>query len=278
MSDNLTLIPYELNRVYLEDCIQAMSKFPDNCIDIIIADPPYNTSAGSKLSFNNKIHALPGFGGKWQKVMETWDNMPISEYIQFSLSWLSEANRILKPSGSMWVHGTYHNIGIINICMQLLEIEILNEVVWYKRNSFPNLAGRRLTASHETILWAHSGGSKTRVYNFNYEKSKEYFNSADKLKLEGKQMRTVWDIPSNKKKEELALGKHPTQKPLRLIDRMLTISAPDEGILLSPFSGGGTECVAGLNAGLKVIGFDLEQEFVDLSNNRIQHFTGSQNV
>lgn len=268
MKENIS-IPYELNKVYNEDCIKGMSNLPDNSVDIIIADPPYNTSTGTELSFNNKIHDLPGFGGSWKKVMEDWDSMPITEYFQFSLSWLFEANRILKPQGSMWIHGTYHNIGIINFCMQLLNIEILNEVIWYKRNSFPNLAGRRLTASHESILWAHSGGAKNRVYNFNYEASKKYFNSSDNLKVEGKQMRTVWDIPNNKKKQELALGKHPTQKPLRLIERMLTISAPEEGLLLSPFSGGGTECVAGIKAGLNVLGFELEQAFVELSNNRI---------
>lgn len=268
--NNLENIPYELNKVHQEDSIKAMSRFSDNSVDIIIADPPYNTSFGLNLSFNNDIHALPGFGGKWNKVMEDWDSMPMMDYFKFTMAWLTEAKRILKPTGSMWIHGTYHNIGIINFCMQILEIEIINEIIWYKRNSFPNLTGRRLTASHETILWSHSGSSKSRKYNFNYEDSKDFYESSDNLKIPGKQMRTVWDIPNNKKREELNLGKHPTQKPIKLIDRLLMISAPKEGILLSPFSGSGTDCISGLKFGLQVIGFDLEPEFVELSNSRIQ--------
>ena len=115
------------------------------------------------------------------------------------------------------MHGTYHNIGLINFAMQLLEIEIINEVIWFKRNSFPNLSGRRLTASHETVLWAHTGGAKNRKYFFNYDGAKEMACPEDGLKEAGRQMRTVWDIPNNKGREELRFGKHPTQKPIRLL-------------------------------------------------------------
>ena len=134
------------------------------------------------------------------------------------------------------------------------------------------MTGRRLTASHETILWSHSGSAKSRNYHFNYDASKEFSELSDNLKIAGKQMRTVWDIPNNKKREELELGKHPTQKPLKLIDRLLMISSPKQGVLLSPFSGSGTDCLSGLRFGLKVIGFDLESEFVELSNTRIKKY------
>jgi len=166
---------------------------------------------------------LPGFGGDWNKVMAAWDDVPLSEYVAFTLSWLKELKRVVRPSGSLWVHGTYHNAGIINFCLQALQIEIINEVVWYKRNSFPNLSGRRLTASHETILWAHTG--KRREYRFNYEAAKRLICPEDGLKEPGKQLRTVWDIPNNKKRDELCFGKHPTQKPLRLLERMLQLAA-----------------------------------------------------
>lgn len=267
----ISKLPYTPNRVYEENCIEGMSKFTDNSVDIIIADPPYNTSFGSKLSFQN-TSGLSGFGGAWSKVMENWDNMPMFDYVNFTLMWLKEAKRILKPTGTIWIHGTYHNIGIINFCMQLLEIEIINEIVWYKRNSFPNLTGRRLTASHESILWAHTGSSKQREYHFNYDATKDFFDPTDHLKVAGKQMRTVWDIPNNKKKYESSLGKHPTQKPLRVIDRMLCISAPRTGLLLSPFSGSGTDCISGLKHGLDVIGFDTDKTFVELSNMRIKEY------
>lgn len=155
--------------------------------------------------------------------------------------------------------------------MQLLEIEIINEVIWYKRNSFPNLSGKRLTASHENILWSHSGNSNKRKYNFNYEYSKEIEYKEDLLKQKGKQMRTVWDIPNNKKKDELKFGKHPTQKPIRLIHRMLSLtSSSQEDIVLSPFSGSGTECVAAKQLGLNYIGIELNEEYVKLSEERLK--------
>ena len=260
----------DLNKVILGDCIKGMSMLEDNSFDIAIADPPYNLSKGNIWRWDNSVK-LEGFGGNWEKVMQKWDDMPMGKYVEFCLAWLSELKRIIRPEGSIWIHGTYHNIGIINYCLQQLEIEIINEVIWYKRNSFPNLSGRRLTASHETILWAHTGSDKKRKYNFNYEKSKNIIYKEDKLKIPKKQMRTVWDIPNNKKKEELAYGKHPTQKPLRLINRMLDISAFDNAKILIPFSGSGTECVAALNKGYSFLAFELDEEFVKISNERIKN-------
>lgn len=257
-----------LNTIIHGDCIEVMKEIPDNSFDIAIADPPYNVSKGGNWEWNSDAK-LSGFGGNWKKVMEQWDDMPLAHYLDFSLAWLSELKRLVKPSGSIWVHGTYHNIGIVNFAMQLLEIEIINEVIWYKRNSFPNLSGRRLTASHESILWAHTGSAKSRKYLFNYDKSKELGFEGDLLKEAGKQMRTVWDVPNNKKREELKFGKHPTQKPLRLINRMLTVSASEGQSLLVPFSGSGTECVAAKSMGINYLGIESEQEYVDLSLSRI---------
>lgn len=170
----------ELNHVYKMDCIEGMTSLPDNSVDLIIADPPYNLSKGGNWSWDNSV-VLKGLGGNWNKVMESWDAMPLEEYWKFTLAWISEAKRILKPSGSMWIFGTYHNIGIINVVCQMLEIEIINEVVWFKRNSFPNLSGRRLTASHETLLWCHSGGKK-RQYYFDYDYSKNGVFESDLIK------------------------------------------------------------------------------------------------
>ena len=167
------------------DCIEGMKTLPDNCVDIIIADPPYNLSKSGNWKWDNSI-SLAGMGGKWNITNENWDNMSFNEYFNFSLAWLKEVKRILKPTGSMWIFGTYHNIGIINVACQLLGIEIINEVIWYKKNAFPNLSGRRLTASHETILWAHSG-SKKREYYFDYNYSKNGEFVGDDLKIQGKQ-------------------------------------------------------------------------------------------
>lgn len=258
--------PYALDSVHAVDCIEAMRRMPDRCLDIAIVDPPYNASKGNTWKWDNSAD-LPGFGGDWTKVQAGWDDMSLADYFAFTLGWLREVKRLVRPTGSIWVHGTYHNIGMINFAMQLLEVEIINEVVWYKRNSFPNLSGRRLTASHETILWAHTG--RKREYYFDYEASKAFVSESDTLKPEGKQMRTVWDVPNNKERHELAHGKHPTQKPLRLLDRMLLLSARPGQTCLVPFGGSGSECVAARARGLHFIAFETESEYVELAKRRL---------
>lgn len=265
------------NQIFNIDCVQGMALLPDNYVDIIIADPPYNLSKGNSWRWDSSAD-LKGFGGNWSKVMESWDNMPLFDYLVFCMAWLRQCKRVLKPSGSMWVHGSYHNIGVINTCLQILEIEIINEVIWFKRNSFPNLSGRRLTASHETILWAHSGDPKMREYFFAYEKSKNNVYDYDLIKKEGKQMRTVWDLPNNKDKIELKYGKHPTQKPIKLLRRMIDISAQPSMIGLSPFSGSGSECVAFKEMGLEYIGFEVVKEFCEISEKRLQEVKTGQAI
>lgn len=260
------LLPFPLDTIQLLDCVEGMRRLPDNSVDVAIADPPYNASKGGECKWDNSVK-LPGFGGNWSKVMEAWDSMGLGEYLSFTVAWLSELKRVVRPTGSLWIHGTYHNIGIINFLMQCLEIEIVNEVVWFKRNSFPNLAGRRLTASHETILWGHTG--KTRQYLFNYEESKKMPCPEDALKAPDKQMRTVWDIPNNKDREELRHGKHPTQKPIRLLTRMLALSSKPGQICLVPFAGAGSECVAANRSGLHFLAFETDPEYVDLSRKRV---------
>ncbi len=265
---DLRVDEFVLDQVFQEDCIQAMTCLPDASFDIAIADPPYNLSQGGHWQWDSSVK-LPGFGGDWKKVMQRWDNMPLRDYFQFTLEWLSEIKRVVKPTGSIWIHGTYHNMGVVNVALQILGIEIINEVVWFKRNSFPNLSGRRLTASHETILWAHTGSSKKRQYQYNYDIAKMLDCPEDRLKEEGKQLRTVWDIPNNKTKEELMYGKHPTQKPLRLLMRMLAISSSPGQTCLVPFAGAGSECLAAKRSGLHFLGFEIEPSYVDICRRRL---------
>jgi len=262
--------PFELDKIYLENCITAMKKMPSESVDIAIADPPYNLSKGGNWKWDNSVN-LPGFGGDWSKVMAEWDNLALAEYFSFTLEWLAELKRIVRPTGSLWVHGTYHNIGIINFALQLLEVEIINEIIWYKRNSFPNLSGRRITASHETILWAHTGGAKNRKYYFAYEKSKDMVCPEDCFKKQGKQMRTVWDIPNNKKRQEIQFGKHPTQKPIRLLTRMLEISAKKGDIILVPFAGSGSDCVAAKTLGIRFLAFENDEHYFEICRKRTEN-------
>lgn len=258
-----------INTIINGECVTEMKKLPDSCIDLIIADPPYNLSQGGKWKWDNSVE-LKGLGGNWNKVMQDWDNYSFESYMIFTQKWLKEAQRILKTTGSMWIFGTYHNIGIINVFCQVLGIEIINEVIWYKRNAFPNLAGRRLTASHETILWCNKGGKK-REYYFNYEYSKVGDFSYDELKAPGKQMRTVWDISNNKEKFELAYGKHPTQKPIRILKRMIKLASKEGDIMLTPFAGSGSECVSAKMTGRKYIGIEIDKSYCDIAETRLSH-------
>lgn len=258
---------WAVDTVHPVDCIEMMRTLPDASVDLAIADPPYNLAKGGQWSWDASV-PLPGFGGAWQKAMPAWDDRPLDEYFAFTLAWLRELGRVVRPTGSLWIHGTYHNAGILNVALQVLGIEIINEVIWYKRNSFPNLSGRRLTASHETILWAHTGG-KRRQYFFNYEAARAMECPEDALKTPGKQLRTVWDIPNNKDREELRHGKHPTQKPLRLLLRMLAISARPGDLVLVPFAGSGSECVAARQFGAHFLAAETMPEYVEICRCRL---------
>ena len=258
-----------INTIINGECVSEMKKLPDSCIDLIIADPPYNLSKGGEWKCDNSVE-LQDMGGNWNKVMQEWDDFTFESYMTFTKVWLTEAKRILKSTGSIWIFGTYHNIGAINVICQILGIEIINEVVWYKRNAFPNLAGRRLTASHETILWCNKG-LKKREYYFDYQYSKSGDFSYDGLKTPGKQMRTVWDISNNKEKFELAYGKHPTQKPIRILKRMIKLASREGDVMLTPFSGSGSECVAAKMTGRKYIGIELDKSYCEIATDRLNH-------
>ena len=254
--------------LYLQDALEGMAVMQDNSMDLAICDPPYGAATSAKWNYD-RSKKLNGFGGNWKLNNEEWDLLTGNEIFKSSYLWLKELKRLVKPTGSIWIHSTYHNSGFVNVVCQILGLEIINEVAWYKRNAFPNLSARRLTASHETILWVHTGGDK-RQYNFNYDDVKRAKFAGDNLKEADKQLRTVWDIPNNKGKEELIFGNHPTQKPLRVADRLLMISGIKGGKLLVPFAGSGTEMISGLKYGMHSIGFETNEEYFDLAIKRIE--------
>lgn len=252
----------------LQDALEGMKALPDNSFDLAIADPPYGASSVKEWRLPEN-HQLAGFGGAWQLANHEWDMLAGLEGFRFIIAWLSELKRIVKPTGSIWIHSTYHNSGMTNVACQLLGIEIINEVIWFKRNAFPNLACKRLTASHETILWAHTGNG-TRKYRFNYAEAKAAAFPGDNINLPGKQLRTVWDISNNKEPEELEFGKHPTQKPLRLLRRQLLVSGLVGGHVLIPFMGSGSEMVAALEYGMEPTGFEVAEEYFNIASKRVQ--------
>jgi len=255
--------------LYKQDVFEGLPKLASDSFDLCIVDPPYGASSKHNWDYGKK-ERLAGFGGEWNLENEAWDLLTQNDSFLQTYQWLKELKRIIKLEGSIWIHSTYHNSGFVNVCCQLLGLEIINEIAWFKRNSFPNLSGRRLTASHETILWVHKGGGKNRKYYFNYEASKAYASSSDMLKEAGKQMRTVWDIPNNKSKEEMKFGSHPTQKPIKVSERILALCGVEGGNLLVPFAGSGTEMVAGIRAGMNVTGFEIEEEYYNIAKKRLE--------
>jgi site-specific DNA-methyltransferase (adenine-specific) len=252
----------------LGDCVEGMRSLPDAAFDLAIADPPYGASTSGEWKLPPD-HCLEGMGGAWKLAGHAWDLFSGIDGFRNTIAWLSELKRLVKPTGSIWIHGTYHNIGFANVACQALGLEIINEVIWYKRNAFPNLAARRLTASHESILWVHTGGPR-RQYRFHYGDVKAAEFAGDTMKSAGKQLRTVWDIPNNKAKDELAHGTHPTQKPLRVLERMLAISGLPGGSCLVPFMGSGSEMVAALRYGMRPVGFEIDRQFFDVSCHRVE--------
>lgn len=255
--------------LYKKDAFLGLSEMQDQSFDLAICDPPYGAASDAKWNYEGK-NKVSGFGGNWKLNTEEWDLLTGNEIFKSSYIWLKELKRIIKPTGSIWIHATYHNAGFVNVACQLLGLEIINEVAWYKRNAFPNLSKRRLTASHETILWVHTGGNK-RKYNFNYDDVKKATYPGDNMKEADKQLRTVWDIPNNKNKEELQFGSHPTQKPLRVSERLIMISGINGGKLLVPFAGSGTEMIAGIKFGMHAVGFEMNDEYFELAKKRLAH-------
>jgi site-specific DNA-methyltransferase (adenine-specific) len=253
----------------LADALVAMKALPDASFDLAIADPPYGASTKATWRLD-EAHNLPGFGGAWKLASHEWDQLIGLRGFVFTLLWLKELMRLVRPTGSIWIHGTYHNAGMANVACQMLGLEIINEVIWFKRNAFPNLACRRLTASHETLLWVHTGGPR-REYRFNYEAVKEATFAGDSIKQPDSQLRTVWDISNNKTREELRFGKHPTQKPLRVTERILLISGIEGGSVLIPFMGSGTEMVAAVRAGMSPVGYETDPTWFDLAAQRVSH-------
>ncbi len=254
--------------LHMQNAIQGLSALPDNSFDLAICDPPYGAATSAKWNYDSD-RKINGFGGNWKLNSEEWDLLTGSDIFKNTHQWLTQLKRLVKLSGSIWIHATYHNSGFVNVLCQLLGLEIINEVTWYKRNAFPNLSARRLTASHETILWVHTGGKRQRKYNFNYDDVKRAKFEGDNMKEANKQLRTVWDIPNNKNKDELKFGTHPTQKPLRVAERMLLISGIKGGKLLVPFAGSGTEMIAGIKYGMQAVGFETSEEYFELAKERL---------
>lgn len=246
-----------LNKIIKGNCIESMRSLPDNSIDVIFADPPYNLQLKNDLSRPDS--------SKVNGVTEEWDRFKsFEEYDKFTKDWISEAQRILKPEGTIWVIGSYHNIFRVGNAMQNLGFWILNDIIWHKSNPMPNFKGTRFTNAHETIIWASKNHNSK--YNFNYH--------AMKSLNEGIQMRSDWYIPicsgGERIKDSNGNKIHSTQKPEALLYRVLLSSSKKDDIILDPFFGTGTTGAVAKKLGRNFIGLEREDIYINAAKKRIK--------
>ena len=246
-----------LNKIIKGDSIESMRSLPDDSIDVIFADPPYNLQLKNDLSRPDS--------SKVNGVTEGWDRFKsFEEYDKFTKDWISEAQRILKPEGTIWVIGSYHNIFRVGNAMQNLGFWILNDIIWHKSNPMPNFKGTRFTNAHETIIWASKNHNSK--YNFNYH--------AMKSLNEGIQMRSDWYIPicsgGERIKDSNGNKIHSTQKPEALLYRVLLSSSKKDDIILDPFFGTGTTGAVAKKLGRNFIGLEREDIYINAAKKRIK--------
>lgn len=245
--------------LYLGDSIGLMGQMEPESVDMIFADPPYNLSNGGFT-----VHA-----GRRAKVDKgDWDKSKgFKDDYDFHYAWLEACHRVLKPEGTLWVSGTYHSIYQCGHAIQALGYHILNDIAWFKPNASPNLSCRYFTASHESLIWARK--EKKAKHHFDYRTMKEGGWPEDSIKRPMKQMRSVWAI-GTPKPEEKKFGKHPTQKPLALLNRVVLASTKRGDLVLDPFTGSSTTGIAATQSQRTFIGLDTEGKYLDLSIMRIK--------
>ena len=235
---------YKDNNLMLinDDSLKVLSNIKTKSIDMIFADPPYFLS-GNGITCN---------GGKMVSVNKaTWDEkINIKEKHKFNKNWIKKCKRVLKDNGTIWISGTMHNIYSIGMALEEEGFKIINNITWKKLNPPPNISCRAFVHSTETILWAKKDLKKEK-HKFNYKELKA-------LNL-GKQMKDVWETSLTKKSEK-KYGKHPTQKPVEILQRIIKASSEEGDIILDPFNGSGTTGVACKNLGRRYIGIDKEKE------------------
>lgn len=251
--------------LYLDDAVKRMNKLEESSIDMIFADPPYYLS-------NNGITVK---SGKMVSVNKAeWDvSKGIIEDFKFHKKWIKAAQRVLKPNGTLWISGTNHSIYLCGHALQESHFKILNDIAWFKPNGAPNISCRYFTASHETLLWAAKDIKSKHTFNYEAMKYNKWEN--DVFKKEEKQMRSVWCIPTPGPGEKKN-GKHPTQKPLALLERIILASTNVGDTILDPFNGSGTTGVAALRLDRKYIGIDNQQEYLETSIKRFNEATNKE--
>lgn len=241
------------------DSFKELKKIEEKTIDMIFADPPYFLSDGGISCHSGKQVSVDK--GERDK------SLSIKEKLNYNRKWIRLCRKILKDNGSIWISGTFHNIYTIGVALELEGFSIINNITWVKSNPAPNLACRCFTNSTETILWARKQltPKKKGVHTFNYKLMKEINNN--------KQTKDVWEIPLVKK-DEKKFGKHPTQKPIALLERIILASTNENDLILDPFNGSGTTGIAAAKLNRKYIGIDNEKDYLDVTIKRFMDLGG----
>lgn len=234
------------------DSLKVIKNIPEKSIDMIFADPPYRLSNNGITCSSGKMVCVNK--GDWDK------SYGLKEDYKFNKKWLKACDKVLKDNGTIWVSGTYHIIHSITFALMEMGYYIINEITWFKPNAAPNMGCRCFTASHETLIWAKK--NKSAKHTFNYKVMKEM--------NKGKQMRSVWNIPTTPKREK-AFGKHPTQKPKELLYRCIMASTNKNDVILDPFCGSGTTGVVAIENKRKFIGIEMEDKYLKLAKQRINN-------
>jgi DNA modification methylase len=249
----------KLDTIIQGDCIEELRKFPDNSIDLIFADPPYNMQLENELYRPNNTR-VDGVDDEWDKFAS------FADYDAFCTAWLTECKRVLKNTGTIWVIGSYHNIFRVGTIMLNLGFWILNDVTWYKTNPMPNFLGSRFTNATETLLWC-SIGKNHKKYTFNHKMMKKYNGN--------KQMTSVWQIGlcigKERIKGEDGKKAHSTQKPEELLKRVILSTTKQGDIVLDPFFGTGTTGAVAKKLQRHYIGIEKEPKYITLAQNRIDN-------
>ncbi len=245
-------------RLYHGDCLEILAALPENSIDLVFADPPYFLSNGGITCHAGKMVSV--HKGDWDKSQGPEANHA------FNRQWLKLCQRVLKPNGSIWVSGTAHVIHSVGFAMQQLGFKLLNDISWVKPNPPPNLSCRYFTHATETIIWA-AKNAKSR-HTFNYKEMK--------LVNHNKQMKSVWTDIAPPETWEKKFGKHPTQKPVSLLERIILASTNPGDLVLDPFSGSGTTALAAMRTKRVFRGIEIDKKWIHISKQRLQEFHGGE--
>lgn len=247
-------------QLFLGNSLDLLSQIESESVDMIFADPPYGLSNGGFTCQGGKRVSVNK--GKWDQ------SKGVQEDFDFHKLWIEACRRVLKPGGTIWITGSYHSIFACGFALQTANFRLLNDIAWYKPNGAPNLSCRCFTASHETIIWARKEHRGKHTFNYKDMKHGEWHEN-DKLKKPDKQMRSVWSL-STPRGAETKQGKHPTQKPLSLLERIVLASTQPGDLIVDPFAGSSTTGIAAMKHGRRFVGIDVEEEYIQLSQRRAE--------